>query len=402
MDRKRLWLAGWLGMGIVTGCPGEGEGDLRPFEDEWRLELDVPFPYVDGSAQAAIESLTIGGQEINDNFANRGDVIVQFSGQDSRIRVEVRRHAMATSEASAQEVFAALKLIAARGGTPTAQPSPENSCMTTWQDECHIRIGYDGLTQVSRSGADLRVTLPWFYRHLITVITEDSLAESSYSRRSDVCVQGLNASADIQLGSGRTFVVVADDATPMPQCEFVPGGFEDCNTYPGGAWAPGCACIAQNGNFGRVRVSTWDASSTNATVDLPANLWTSVSLVNEGAGQLRGVDPPCLDQSLAGDRCDACPEIAGFMLDPYLGTDATRPPWLAYGYAAKPSDAAVSSAGFLVDVASNECDLVRYTSNPADFVGVGNGEDQAAEERGNVRVCSNCIRASTCDALLGP
>src|SRR5690606_37114993 len=87
------------GVGIGA-CTPEPDPEPRPFEDAWRLELDLPFPYLDAAGTTArIKSLTIGGREEDDNFANRGHVIVQFdpagTAADGRIRVEMRRYTMA-------------------------------------------------------------------------------------------------------------------------------------------------------------------------------------------------------------------------------------------------------------------------------------------------------------------
>lgn len=390
--------------GVAIGaCTPEPDPEPRPFEDAWRLELDLPFPYLDAAGTTArIKSLTIGGREEDDNFANRGHVIVQFdpagTAADGRIRVEMRRYTMARTAEEAADVFAALQLWAAKGRV-VPEPAPEDSCLTTWQDACQVRVAYRGLVQLARAGADLRVTLPAAYRHLLTVVTEDNVAESDYQRRGDVCVEGLDASADIQVGSGRVFVVLDPATTPMPQCTLKPGAVEDCVSHEDGAWSSACRCVAEMGDFGRVRVTSHDGAAVTATVDVPRGLWVNAALVNEGPEQMRGSDPPCADASPMGTRCDSCVAIEGYVPDPNLGPPETRTPWIDLGVAARPSGAANPSSGFLVNLVSKRCDAVRYTPVPEAFVGE-DLEAQPIEERGNLHVCHDCLRTTGCAGLL--
>lgn len=381
-------------MATFSACESPETGEPRPWNDAWRLELDAPFP------ATGVQSVTIGGPLTDDNFANRGHVIVRFDPDPnaSRIRVEVRRYAMATSDVEAAEVFASLKLWAARGSLVPI-PDPQNSCVTAWQDGCEIRVVYDGLTQIARSGADLRVTLPSSYRHLIDIRTGDNVAESSYLRRGEVCVEGLHASVDIELGSGRAFVILDPTTSPSPTCEVMPGAVEACSATET-PWGPDCPCVMANQPFGRVRVSTLDDAAANVVVDVPQALWTNISLVNLGMSQERGTDPACVDMSPPGTRCDACAPLAGYVLDSYLGSEETRMPWINRGVAQSPGSVGNASGGFLVSLESSGCAPIAFTPDPNAFVGIDGPEEQASEERGNLTVCNDCLRLQTCDELL--
>jgi hypothetical protein len=65
-----------------------------------------------------------------------------------------------------------------------------------------------------------------------------------------------------------------------------------------------------------------------------------------------------------------------------------------------PSDAAIRGAGFNVQATSKDCAPVTATEDPNDFVGQNNGSDQTTVERGNIKVCSGCVRGQSCEALL--
>jgi len=410
--RRRITTLVLVGLsGLGANCNGDDptSGELKPFADEWRVEFTAPFPYVGPDNSPQIENLQIGGREIDENFANRGDVIVLFdraqqSPATATITVEMRRYTMAPDEDAAQDDFAALDVVATTGDPTRGMTDPADDCSQAWRDECSIRVYFAGLSQLQRSGADLRVTLPWFYRHNVDIVTSDNLADSDYTRRSNVCVDGLNASVNVELGSGEAFVKLAPEATPMPQCEFLPDALMECiDPDDGVAWQPDCGCITQIGTFGQVEVVSLDAAAANLTVDTPAGLWSVIALRNEKAGQTRGTDPNCNDASDPGVRCDACvADVDQFTIDPSVGTEETRAPWQLLGSIAVPNDEAVPNSGFGMRLSSKSCDPVAYTSSPDEFVGKNQGSTQPIEERGNLLVCTGCLADQTCDALLEP
>lgn len=392
----------------LAGCTeDESSGGLQPYEDEWREEILTAFPYLDEAGEPQITSITIGGLPVGDNFANRGDVIVQFDptaslddGSTWGIRVEMRRFTMASSRAAADLDFDGLKLQASTGSA-SLTPSPESLCNDEWKDGCSLRVYFEGNTQLSRSGADLRVTLPGFYRHDVFITTQDNTADSDYSRRSDVCIDGLNASAEVELDSGRAFVIMSPQATPMPACELIDGALEDCLEHPDGAWSRDCECIRQLGRFGTLQVESSDGNAASINVDMPQGLWSAVTMINEQSGQIPGTVPPCgEDTSEPGVRCDACIQVADFELAPGNGTEESRDPWRHSGFVAIPSDVAQPGSGYNISGTSKQCSAVSFTPSPDAFVGVGNGASQPTEERGNLSVCNDCLRGQSCESLV--
>ena len=390
---------------LLTGCPGDepggGGSNLQPFRDDWKVEAEVPFPYLDAENVAQISNVEIGGLETRDNFANRGDVIVEFADTNT-IKIEFRRFTMAPDEATAQEDFDALSLWAWNDSVkpPDEIEDPDTKdCLTEagWMDGCKIRVYYDGRSQLARAGADIRVTLPQIYRHAIDITTNDNDTDSDYHNRGNVCVSNLNGTADITLGNGVAYVSLAESTTPMPRC---PADFlAECEGWPDGsgseAWAQECPCINAIGEFGQVKVDSIDAAAADAVVDIPGNIWAAINLTNEASGQMRN---PV--QDAPGARCDAVVTVPGYEIDPQIGDDVSRDPWRNKGFLNHPSDAAITGAGFNVQLTSSDCAPVTQTEEPSDFVGVNNGSMQHTTERGNLQVCTNCIRGQSCTQLI--
>ena len=210
---KRPTLASFVRYGVSFGfaasvlaaCGGDDNpsSTLIPFRDNWQVEAEVPFDYLDGDGNPQISSISIGNSTpISDNFMNRGDVIVQFADTDT-ITIELRRFTMATNEDLAQEDYDALQLWAYSAGAARPEDlDPETDCTQGgWQNDCRILVYYDGQTQLSRSGADIRVTMPSNYRHTLNIATADNDTDSDYHNRSNVCVQNPNGTVDIDLGN---------------------------------------------------------------------------------------------------------------------------------------------------------------------------------------------------------
>jgi hypothetical protein len=389
-----LALAACTGGGGSGGCGGDeppGTSQRSPFRDDWRVAADVDFVHTASDGVAQIFALTIGGREDGDNFANRGDVVVNFDGPANRILVEMRRFTFATNDDLAQEDFDDLSLWAFTSslGRPEDQDPADDCVASGWQNACQVRVYYDGLSQLERSGADFRVTLPADYRQAISVVTQDNIEEEDYLNRGNVCVSNLFGTADIETESGKVWVSLADEVTPAPTCSAEQ--IDACESYvnpdtmAAEPWAPECACIAVGGGkFGRLEIASRDETAADIVVDMPPGLWASVKAENQGEGQEE-----------AGDHCDAMIEVANFVPNE-TGNDNS---WEKFGSVNYPGEPAIGGAGFSIQAISSSCEPVAFTENPEDFVGTRNGDEQESEERGNVRVCTDCI-TQTCNELI--
>ncbi len=366
----------------------------QPFRDQWRVEVDQEFVHTDASGTPLIFSLTVGGVETNDNFANRGDVIVTFDGPANRILVELRRFTFTIDEEAAELDFDDLSLWAYTA--PLARPQdqdPADDCVTSgWQEGCEIRVYYDGQAQLKRSGADIRVTLPPDYRNRITVITEDNVEEAEYENRGNVCISNLHASAEVAVQNGNVWVSLAPDATPAPKCTAEQIAAcenwtveDDMGNQVPAPWAPECDCIAVGGGeFGRLELANVEEAASNMVVDVPAGLWASIRAQNEAPGQ-----------EAAGEHCEATVSVSGFEPNDI----GNRLPWEAFGNASYPGEPAILGAGYSVIATSSGCGPVRYTEHPEEYVGPDNEAMQATGERGNLEVCTGCI-TQACDELV--
>lgn len=397
---KRSLSAFALGLTALTmtlSCNEKGNGDdgntggqLAPYRDEWRVEAEVPFPYLSGDGTVQIASVRIGGRVYQDNFANRGDVIVEFEEGRDTIKIEMRRFTMAGSRAAAEEDWEALSLwVYNANQTSPKKPEemdPERQCVGdggVWQDDCAIRVYYDGQSQLARAGADFRVTLPAAYRHTIRIATEDADDDDDYINRGTVCVNNLRGSAEIELENGVASVIMADDIQAIPIC--TEAQVEACETYEhegaSAPWHPDCPCIFDTMSaWGSVRVESRDAAAANITIDAPEHLWMNITARNDGP-----------NQSAATSHCNANIELADFIIE-------DKPfPWSVRGTTPPPSPSA--SGGYGTIAVSKDCSPVVYTPSPDDYVGRGNGHEQEVEDRGDLRICTNCIRAQSCDQL---
>jgi hypothetical protein len=358
---------------------------------------------------AIIASLQVGGRleggSDRENFANRGDIIVKHDGPADTIQIEFRRFTFGPNADAAKADFEAMSLWAFNSNTDNPLPpddmlemSPEALCAnesTGWLSGCAIRLYYDGLSQLARAGADIRVTLPADYARDLTVITEDNDEDPDYFDRGNVCVEGLQGNVDVRLQSGQAFVKVARDASIAPRCSdtFI----QQCEDWPcindmdvcdgTEAWASECPCVSQVGEFGRVKVESHDAASADINIDVPSSLWMSVTAKNEQMGQ---------DSSDPDKHCTAKVDIPSFEILEGPGNDF---PWEVRGQVNYPSDSAVAGAGYSVTAFSKTCAPVPFTDGPDNFIGVGNGADQDSVQRGNITICSDCIQ-QTCDGLL--
>ncbi|MEM7155298.1 MAG: hypothetical protein AAF799_20790 [Myxococcota bacterium] len=378
--------SGGLGTFTGGGSGGDFDSDRRPYRDEWRLEAEIDFPTEE------IVELVVGGTRFNDNFGNNGDIIVRFDGPPDLMTVELRRFTTTTSQALAELDYADLHLWAYSGALahPESKTAEEDCVLQGWSSSCALRVHYDGLSQLVRSGADIRVTLPPDFRNRLSLTTEDNTAGTGYHNRGDVCIEGLNASADIELGSGRVFVAMDPAITPAPRCtaeqvaacENWTTTNEQGQTVPA-PWDLQCDCLVQlDGAFGNLTVDGRDANSTEITIDMPADLWSSIRVGNDGQGQSRD-----------GVHCDAAVEVPGWE-EADIGNEF---PWEARGFTNYPGEPATTGAGYSVLATSAACGPVSHTNSPEEFV--GEDGEQEVFDRGNIQICSGCI-ALGCDDLL--
>lgn len=387
-------LALTLTAGLATGCPGTDDGnDSRaPYRDGWVPVIDQGFSHVNGEGEVQISSFSIGGRENNDNFANRGDVIVNFDGPANSILVEFRRFSFAPAEDIAKTDFDALSVWAYDDtvGPPNGWDEETNCITNGWTTGCEVRVYYDGQSQLKRSGADIRVTLPSDYRQKIDIVTEDNVEDEDYFNRGNVCISGMNGSATVQTESGNIWVTLARETKPAPKCD--PEDIVECENWPveegtdmgSTPWAPDCPCLVGGGDFGQLLIENRPDTASDIKVDMPAGLWTSISAENKGEGQ-----------EASGEHCEANVNVPDAMPDE-TGNDF---PWTAKYAANYPGMPAFKGAGYNINAASNSCAPVAFTESPADFVGVDQGSEQKSSERGNIEICSDCI-VQSCSELI--
>ena len=377
----------WIAV-VVAGCacdrPPSSASDCPdglgacPFRDEWRVEVDAAFPYLDAEGEAQIFEVIIGRGDDPQNFVNRGDVIVEHDGEEGRILIEIRRFTMAGSEETAEEDFAMLMpwAFSSDVGSPKLPQDmpPESDCSETWSDGCAFYVFYEGMRQLSRSGADIRVTLPPSYRHDLTIATSDNAEDADYHNRGNVCVSGLRGSAEIELESGTAIATLAETTLASPTCPA-----EMLAVCEASGWDASCPCIAEQYGYGTLRISSDDGLPANALVDTTETLWAALDLTNMAG---------------SGSTCTATVEVPGF--------ESVLPPgdaWHERGSIAQP-EGALEGHGYSIQLVSGACGAVTTTESPEAFVGKGNGTRQTLEQHGHLQVCSGCVRALPCDELL--
>lgn len=399
----------------AIGCTGSSGGDsptILPTRDDWQVAAQVMFDHEGEEGAVNIGSVQIGGRltgGTNRNFANRGDVIVLFDGPEDTITIELRKFTAAINDTVAQEDYDALSLWAFNANQSSPLPPDDMDPMALcngeagWLNNCAIRLYYDGLSQLARAGADIRVTLPPSYRGTVSVITEDNDDDPDYFNRGNVCIEGLRGTADVALQSGQAFVKLASDIKAAPKCsdDFIarceswpcaPGEgscmFGDEMADEGSlAWANECPCVAQVGEFGRVKIDSHDAAAADAFIDVPQTLWASITGKNEATGQ---------DSTDPEKHCIAQVDVPGYERLEGGGNDF---PWETRGQINYPGMPAVAGAGYSIQAFSANCAPVPFTEDPDDYVGVSEGSMQDSKVRGNTSVCSGCL-ADPCASLL--
>jgi hypothetical protein len=141
-------------------------------------------------------------------------------------------------------------------------------------------------------------------------------------------------------------------------------------------------------------MATDGPSAANMVVDVPPHLWASILLENQGTGQ--EANPA---QDTPGTQCDADVTVPGYLLDPISGTEDTRVPWFNKGYLNQVSTS-ILGGGFNIGLSSSSCAPVAAAAEPCDSFHGDGGEAEIVEERGNLEVCSGCLRGKSCEELL--
>jgi len=391
-----LALAACNGSGGGSGNSGGGggSGDPEPFRDDWRTVIEQPFKTLNEDGTVNIGSITIGN-EGGDNFRNRGDVIVQYHDNPTII-VEMRKFTMVENQELADADFDKLSIFATTASLP---PPPFNlddadNCVDPaggpWQDGCQIVVFYNGQQQVDRSGADLRVTLPRDFIYDLTIVTEDNDADSDYQNRGNVCVDGLPGSADIKLSNGTAWVILDQNMPEMPECPT-----DDRVACEESNWdTSSCACLSSGYSFSQVKIAANDGQSADGMVDIPGggDFWVGYTMRNDGQNS-PGNDEP-------GALCEAVVDPSAGEVKLSESTNLTQAPNSNQGSINYPGAPATEGAGYSIQMTSDTCSVVLDTESPGDFVGVGNGPDQDSAERGNMTICSGCLRSSGCEGLV--
>lgn len=387
---------GTTGDEVADESTGESTGDFgesRPFRGDWETVVDQPFATYAPDGTPAITSLRIGNDGGSDNFRNRGDVIVQYADTD-RITVEMRPFTMTDSEALAQADFDLLSVWASTASLPPPPYSrdPATDCvdptgLTPWRDDCQVSVFYDDLVQLSRSGADLRVTLPSDFIFDLTVVTSDNNADADYQNRGNVCIENLPGSVDVTLSNGQAWVILDPSTPEMPECpDALRTGCEASD------WDPTCECLTQGFSFSQVRVTSDDGQASDATVDIPSNFWVGYNMRNDSSGEVGNND---LEAS-----CEATVDSSSGTIILADFVDLESNPLSNQGSINYPGEPATHGAGYSILLTSDHCTAVRSTEDPMDFAGAGGGPMQAAAERGNLQICSGCVRAQGCAGLV--
>ncbi len=97
-----------------------------------------------------------------------------------------------------------------------------------------------------------------------------------------------------------------------------------------------------------------------------------------------------------GALCEAIADESAGTVRLNEGVDLGQTPNSNQGSINFPGEPATEGAGYNIQLSSDQCAAVLRTEDPDDFIGVGNGPDQESEERGNLSICSGCIRTTGC------
>ena len=336
MGRANVTLTNSLLLLLAGGC---SSFDLNAAENpqevpvvgEWREVLAAAVE------PGVVAELKVGGVEHDSNFANRGDIIVEFVDSDVAT-VELRPFSLSIDPALVEEDFDKVRLWAyvAPGVAPVrpedmAVPKPCVGGDTgTLRDGCSLRVMYDGVSQPVRLGADIRLRLPIGFDGNVTLITEDNDWDEAYPDRSDVCVGPGGRSVNVELENGQAVL----------------------NLDPTVAGGPIDARI--------------DGAAADVTVDIPP-----VAFATVGANYKFGD---------AEVPCDATFDLDGFEITGGLpGTDGNGLEGQAGPMGGTPVHAFAKTEA---------CERVTLP-------------DEETEQRGNIHYCQDCLGSTSCEQLIG-
>lgn len=350
---------------LFTGCSDDGTGigeGNQPYVDSWETVLDGPA--------AAIEFLSIGDRQTSDNFANRGDIEVNYVEGTDKITVEMQRFTIAKSQDIADENFAKLEPWRYNISAPEA-PAPDmdpEACFAEEQTGCYVRVYYDGQIQPIRDGANFRVTLPVGWEGDLELVTEDNINEGieTYPDRSDVSVMGLNGNLAVDLDSGNVQVKVDPNIDHYAGCS----GSADCEAANFDPMSCGCTEPTN------IDISNNTGQASNITVDVSdASNWYTAKLVNEGMFSSS-------DDFVCNATIDCAP-FADCGIDPdYANLDHEERAEINY-----PGEPAIAGGGIRVTLASDDCDNILYVNDENDY----DSENLPEEKRGELLMCVGCL-----------
>lgn len=359
---------------LVCACADDsGTPVLEPYRGDWdRLEGPVPLARTQGGGYDVSE-ITIGGRVFDDNFANRGDIVVEYEeGRDS-IEIFGRRFTSAADPEGAELQLDRLALWISDTGvsTPTAD-AEEPSCTVTWHDGCSVRTVYEGGdVQPARSGMDLRVILPADYKGLVNVETQDLVQDDSYPNRGNVCIWGLPGSADVTVDQGQVLVTLADDLRAAPTCP--PADIAACDEA---GWATDCPCTAQNHAFGQLTIEP--RAQSDIAVQTVPDVWSRIDIAVE------------LSENIGEVPCRAEIDVPGAVVE-------SQDTLSAVAQAAVPPGA-IAGGGYGIRARSQGCNPTQFIEDPELFDPHSDG--MTDPHRGDITVCEGCIQNASCDDFL--
>ncbi len=198
-----------LGCGFFESNDSIDDPLSVPLRDGWRTVLEAGFPT---QGDDAINLLRVGGSAHEGNFANRGDILVDFTDAET-ITLRMRPFSRSEDERLVADELDRLSLWAfvTEGNAPLR---PEEMVVSrpcigddgNLRDRCALRLIYDGALQPMRLGADLWLTLPRSYQGELTLYTEDNAIDGDYLNRGNVCIEANQADVTVSMDSGTAFV----------------------------------------------------------------------------------------------------------------------------------------------------------------------------------------------------
>ena len=361
-------------------CP-DGDATQKPFRGEWKTVVDAPFTAAD------ISTISIGRLEQEENWGNKGDVLIEFDlpAGSNNIQIETRPYTHAECEADAEQIFDNMYLWAATTSTPTVfkdldadetcialkeergdvLPDPDNT--VAWQDGCYVYHYYDGQAAPQRSGADIRVHLPVDYMGEVNAITDDNTVEDDYPLRGDIIVNGLCNGGSFTLSNGAAEIKMCDNLSIAPNCSQ-----DQINTCEMMGWSITCGCDI----FGQLEVKANPATGPDITIDFPNDLWIYAKFDNEQTGAVAGSPTSC-DATIANCTADTC-AIDQSPETPWKGT-------VTYNF---PGDMATQGAGYAISTTAERCQAVPEVEKPGDWM---QGVAPEGDRRGFTTLCTGCL-----------